>query len=107
MVFLERDERLRPELGARVLFAENESAPAAPSETTEAVLVVQNDAVVRMDGADQVFVLERDTVHLRRVTLGEERGGRRVVASGLSEGESVVVAPPADLKDGQRVRVQR
>ena len=107
VVFLERDERLRPEMGARVLFAEDESAPAAPAETSEAVLVVPNDAVVRVDGSDQVFVLERDTVRLRRVALGEERGGRRVVASGLAEGESVVVAPPASLKDGQRVRVQR
>ncbi|MBI5362453.1 MAG: efflux RND transporter periplasmic adaptor subunit, partial [Planctomycetes bacterium] len=40
------------------------------------------------------------------VVVGEDRSGRRVVKEGLAEGEQIVIAPPASLKDGQRVRVQ-
>jgi RND family efflux transporter MFP subunit len=104
IVFLERDERLRPEMGARVVFLEDAAAAAKPAGETEAVILVPQEALVRIDGADQVFVLERDTARLRRVTLGEDRAGRRVVSQGLSDGETIVLAPPATLKDGQRVR---
>jgi RND family efflux transporter MFP subunit len=106
IVFLERDERLRPEMGVRVVFLESAEQAAAPAATAEAVILVPAEALVRVDGADSVFVLERDTVHLRRVTLGEDRAGRRVVSQGLADGETIVLGPPASLKDGQRVRVQ-
>jgi hypothetical protein len=52
-----------------------------------------------------VFVLERDVARLRAVELGPERSGRVVVESGLADGELVIDAPPADLADGERVRV--
>jgi RND family efflux transporter MFP subunit len=106
IVFLERDERLRPEMGARVVFLESAEQAAAPAGSAEAVILVPAEALVRVDGLDHVFVLERDTVRLRRVTLGEDRAGRRVVSQGLSDGETIVLGPPATLKDGQRVRVQ-
>jgi HlyD family secretion protein len=105
IVFLERDERLRPEMGARVVFLENAADAGKPAGQAEAVILVPAEALLRVDGADELFVLERDTVRLRRVKLGEERAGRRVVREGLADGEQIVLAPPATLKDGQRVRV--
>jgi len=104
VAFLERDERLRPEMGARVVFLDSEQAADKPAPAAEAVILVPQEAVVRVDGADQIFVLERDTVRLRRVTLGEDRAGRRVVSQGLSDGEIIVLGAPPTLRDGQRVR---
>ncbi len=104
IVFLERDERLRPEMGARVVFLESAEGAAQPAANSEAVILVPQEALVRIDGADQVFVLERDTARLRRVTLGEDRAGRRVVSQGLSDGETILLGPPPTLRDGQRVR---
>jgi len=104
IVFLERDDRLRPEMGARVVFLESAEAAAKPATTAEAVIQIPSEALVRVDGADSVFVLERDTVRLRKVALGEDHAGRRAVSQGLADGETIVLAPPATLKDGQRVR---
>jgi hypothetical protein len=91
-------------MGARVVFLDSPESAAKPAATAEAVIQIPSEALVRIDGADQVFVLERDTVRLRKLTLGEERAGRRVVSRGLSEGETIVLGPPPTLKDGQRVR---
>jgi RND family efflux transporter MFP subunit len=107
VVFLERDERLRPEMGARVVFLDAADAAAKPATSALAVILVPQEALLRSDGVDQVFVLERDTARLRPVTLGEERAGRRVVSQGLADGETILLGPPPTLKDGQRVRVKR
>ncbi|MBK7875446.1 MAG: efflux RND transporter periplasmic adaptor subunit [Planctomycetes bacterium] len=105
VVFDERDERLRPEMGVRVVFVDEAEAARKPT-ATESALVITQDSVAKVDGADHVFVLERDVVRLRRVVLGEAKAGKVIVTTGLAEGESIVTAPPTDLRDGQRVRVK-
>jgi len=39
------------------------------------------------------------------VTLGPDVAGQKRVLTGLQAGERVVVAPPAKLENGQRVRI--
>ena len=104
--FADPDERLRPEMGARVVFtaatqeaAPGDSPPAAP------VMLLPMSAVVTIEGQPHVFVLERDVARQRAVVLGGERAGRAIVERGLESGERVVDAPPDSLRDGDRVRV--
>jgi multidrug efflux pump subunit AcrA (membrane-fusion protein) len=103
--FDEPDERLRPEMGARVVFLADPSAAAPEPEAAGSVILLARSALVRIAGRPHVFVLERDVAVQRAVELGEERGGRLVVSSGLVDGERVLDAPPASLRDGERVRV--
>jgi multidrug efflux pump subunit AcrA (membrane-fusion protein) len=100
------DEFLRPELGARVVFSAPGASSASSAAADEASLAVSRNAVVRVDGADGVFVLERDVARFRHVTLGPERAGRVVVKTGLAAGEQVIVEPPTSLDDGDRVRIK-
>lgn len=97
------DARLRPEMGARVVFG----AEARPREELSGapVILLPRTVFVTIEGRAHAFVLERDVARLRPVELGEERSGRVVVAQGLVSGEKVVDAPPDDLRDGDRVRV--
>jgi RND family efflux transporter MFP subunit len=101
--FLAPDARLKPEMGARVVFGvearASDEPPAAP------VILLARSAIVTVGGRPHVFVLERDVALLRVVELGEERSGRVLVSAGLSSGERVVDAPPDSLRDGERVRV--
>ncbi len=100
------DQRLRPEMGVRVVFtrgAEGVSAPASAS--ARPVILVPRTAVVTIEGRPCVFLLERDVARQREVVLGEERSGRVVIESGLVSGDRVVDAPPESLQDGERVRV--
>jgi RND family efflux transporter MFP subunit len=97
------DGRLRPEMGARVVFA---AAPLSSGEAAEPAIMVPRSALVTVAGAPQVFVLERDVARLRAVELGGERAGRVQVRTGLVEGERIVASPPDSLQDGERVQAK-
>jgi HlyD family secretion protein len=97
------DERLRPEMGVRVVFLDDAAPAAVPSE--EPVVLVPESAIVRADGGTGVFLLERDVARWRAVELGDRKGSRIAIRVGLRGGERLVDEPPLDLKDGARVRV--
>jgi RND family efflux transporter MFP subunit len=99
------DQRLRPEMGARVVFTREGASATEPAGPAEGSLLVPTSALVRSDGAHGAFVLERNTVRFRALTLGEERGGKVLVEAGLEDGELIVLAPPPSLADGERVFV--
>ncbi|MCC6415505.1 MAG: efflux RND transporter periplasmic adaptor subunit [Opitutaceae bacterium] len=54
---------------------------------------------------ERVFVIADGRAHLRLVRSGAALGDEVQIFSGLSAGETVIVNPPADLRDGQLVRV--
>jgi RND family efflux transporter MFP subunit len=92
---------LPPESGLRPgMFARAEILPgAAPA------LTVPQAAVLFREGRPAVLVLEGDRVALRPVATGRRVDGQVEVASGLAEGERVVVSGAGFLSDGDRVRV--
>jgi hypothetical protein len=98
---LDRDPRILPEMGAKVVFlhAAGEHVAAAPRRVT-----VPKDAVVTRDGKSVVWVVSEGLARAVTVETGPERGDQIEVRQGLAGGESVVLQPPADLKDGARVR---
>jgi RND family efflux transporter MFP subunit len=99
------DARLRPEMGARVVFRASGAPPAESAPAGPPRILVPQSAVVTIDGQPHVFVLERDVARSRAVVLGEERSGRVVIERGLASGERIVDAPPDSLRDGERVRM--
>lgn len=110
-IFDAPDERLRPEMGVRVVFLAEEPtdspASAAASESPNSWLLVPASAIVDgEDGTKSVFLLVRDVVRLKRLEVGEERGGRVPVRGGLKGNEKIVDRPPPTLRDGDRVRFQ-
>jgi multidrug efflux pump subunit AcrA (membrane-fusion protein) len=64
------------------------------------LLTVPDDAVVRTGQLTSVFVVDSGRARLRLVNVGRAAEGTTEVLSGLSEGESVVVAPPPAVRDG-------
>ncbi len=100
--FLERDERILPEMGVRVVFTRG-----GDDGPREAVVSVPERAVTaRQDGSGAVFVLDGTRVARRELQLGEATRGSLTVLSGLSGGEIVVLDPPASLQDGDEVRLK-
>jgi multidrug efflux pump subunit AcrA (membrane-fusion protein) len=109
--FDQLDERLRPEMGARVVFlphgpkeqgaGDKSGAKAAPTG-----VMVAAGCIVKIDGRSGVFVVERDVARFREIAAGEAVGSRILVQSGLQGGERLVAHPPASLKDEDRVRVK-
>ena len=100
-----RDDRLRPEMGVRIVFRAAD-APEPDSSPAKAALLVPEEAVVTVDGQLGAFVLERDTVRFATVTAGERKNGRIAVEAGLSPNQRIVLGPPTSLKSGDRVQQQ-
>jgi len=107
IAFLQRDARIVPDMGVRVSFLE----PAAPSGNTAASGItgvsIADAAVVERDGRTVVFVVLDGKARLREVQVEAARNGKRRVLRGLAVGEAVVLTPPADVRDGSKVRSER
>lgn len=69
-------------------------------------LFVPMSAVRRSGQMEQLFVVSEGRARLRLVRTGRSQDGRVELLAGLAEGESIVIAPPAALRDGQAVTVQ-
>ncbi|WP_175913545.1 efflux RND transporter periplasmic adaptor subunit [Burkholderia metallica] len=100
--FVERDERVLPDMSAKIAFL---SKPVTPQDR-QPVTAVQASAVVERDGRPVVFVVKDDTVRAVAVTRGM-RIGELVSIRGVQPGDTVVLAPGAKLKDGAKVTVAK
>jgi HlyD family secretion protein len=103
------DPRLRPEMLCRAEFFGTANGASAPSSSSGTLTVfVPKDVIRNQKGNDaEVWKLSADTRHALRqaVTLAPgERDGHVAVRTGLFPGDRVIVNPPAQLKDGARVR---
>jgi RND family efflux transporter MFP subunit len=98
---LDRDPRILPEMGAKVTFL-REGGEVAATTAARRVLVPAA-AVVTSAAGTRVWVFAEGKVSARAVDVGPERDGKLEIRRGLDGGESVVVSPPAGLKDGARV----
>ena len=92
------DEYLRPEMNSSVAFLSDEKAE--PSTAAKPVFFVPT-TVVR-DGAVFVYVNGRAVRRAVRVGGTTQQGLR--IEEGLIGGEDLIVSPPAELKDGARVK---
>lgn len=97
---LDPDRDLRPEMNATVAFVDP-AAGQQPQETGAAIMIPSS--AVRNQ---EVFVVSENRARVRhvRVTRATLQGVQ--IAQGLSAGEDLIVNPPSNLNDGEKVRVQ-
>ncbi len=96
------DAYLRPEMNATVQFLANDNKTAAREQVGA---FVPTQALRDKDGAKFVFIVLNGRTLRRDVhVLGPRSGGYLVDA--LAGGESVIISAPADLKDGQKIRIK-
>lgn len=97
---LHPDDYLRPDMNATVSFYND--AQSQPTEESKRVVVVPASAV--QNGG--VFVVVDGHARKRPVTAGGTSDKGTLIESGLIGGEDLIVNPPGNLKDGQRVEVK-
>jgi RND family efflux transporter MFP subunit len=91
-----KDERLRPGMFA-----------VADVKLGESVLPVVPKSALRSDeraGVDRLFVVDNGVIVERLVHKGPATGDLVAIQTGLKDGEKVVTAPSAELRDGLRVQ---
>jgi len=97
-----KDTRIVPDMGVRVSFLETRD-PNAPKR---AGAWIPSNAVVTDEGKSFVFIAVGDEAKRVEVKLGDKHDADQLVSAGLKGGESVVLTPPARLRDGQNITVK-
>lgn len=96
----QKDDRVLPDMGVRVSFLATAPKPQAAPQPG---VLVPPEAVLSRDGTSIVFVAGEGQAQQRAVKLGGDMGKFRLVTEGLKAGESVIVSPPAELKQGSPI----
>jgi len=103
VAFLDADDRVLPDLSARVAFT---SEPTRGGEARTRV-VIPKAAVTTVDGRTGVFRLVEGRAAFTAVTTGGDVQGQVEVTQGLQGGERLIsLAGGIQLKDGDRVRAE-
>lgn len=100
--FLDLDERIRPDISAKVTFG-----PLPGATTTGEEWSVPATAVLTRDGRSVVLLVRAGRVVETVVQAGAPVGANVPVRGSLAQTDDVIVAPPADLRDGTAVTIQR
>jgi RND family efflux transporter MFP subunit len=101
--FVQIDERVLPEMSAKVTFL---NKTAAENITNSAKKIVVSPAAIVTRGDRKIaFVVGDGSVTETSVELGEMMGNTLEVRSGLMEGNQVVLNPPEDMKTGMKVKL--
>jgi RND family efflux transporter MFP subunit len=103
--FKQRDERILPEMGARVAFLQASATGDARTPVHSSVLVPAEAVQVNGDSGI-VFVVRGDKVEQRAVKLGAQSAQGQVVLSGIDAGARLAVPLQGKLSDGMAIRVQ-
>jgi RND family efflux transporter MFP subunit len=102
---LDRDPRILPEMGAKVEFVRADAA-SGPIATAPVRVLLAATAVRSTGSGSAVWVVENGRATSRVVEVGPARGEQVEVRKGLGGGESVILSAPANLKEGDRVRIK-
>lgn len=102
IAFDAKDARILPDMGVKTTFIDTE-----PATETSNVVEIPKGAVRRDGERDIVFVMQGDRAERRAVRVLQTDNDKARVAAGISAGDNVIVDAPADLKDGERVKVKK
>ncbi len=101
--FLERDDRVLRDMGAKVAFLGTE-LEIEPRDDVEGVLIAQETLRADADG-DFVWRISNGIVERRSITLAGPTDRERVlVVKGLAAGDTIVRSTEAPLSAGQKIR---
>ena len=100
--FVDKDERVLPEMSAKVTFLSEEISETQINAKPK--LTVNPGAVVERNQKKVVYVIKDDKAEERPVTTGGMVGGVVEITQGLTSGEQVILNPPEKLKSGTKVK---
>ena len=103
--FMKYDERVLPEMGAKITFLAPGSS-ISPAHV-KPLLTVPAAAVASRDGRQVVYQIREDRAVEVPVSTGQTIGNMIEVTGGLKEGDKVISRADGQIKDGTRVTLKK
>jgi HlyD family secretion protein len=103
--FLKLDPRILPDMGIKVTFLGNE--PEQKKGAPVAAATIPQSALRDDNGKKIVLLVKDGRLERRAVSVGSARGGDAEILAGLAAGDTVVVNGPANLQDGEAVKIKK
>ena len=100
--FIDKDNRILPEMSAKVAFLSHEVA----AEEMKSFTAVNQTSLISKNGAKKVFVVAGDKVKETAVTTGKQMGDMVEITSGTKAGDKVVLRPSDKLHDGSKIKTE-
>jgi RND family efflux transporter MFP subunit len=104
----EPSPELKPEMLARARFLGRAGTEAGNAKATGNRLLVPREAIFKRDGQSYVWLADQvqNTASARAVNVGSsESDGWMDILEGLRAGDRVILNPPQDLEEGERIRL--
>jgi RND family efflux transporter MFP subunit len=101
--FKSYDERVLPEMSAKVLFLTEDSS--SEYENVELSLVIPESAMRSQDGKNVVYMVKENIAHEVEVITGKNKGGYVEILEGLKNGDRVIRSLNDQISDGLNVKV--
>ncbi|PYQ35574.1 MAG: hypothetical protein DMF55_07090 [Acidobacteria bacterium] len=102
VAFLDADEKILPDLSARVSF----TAEPTQGRTGRTRVLIPRSAIRTVNGRTGVFRIVEGRAKFQPVKAGAETQGQVEIVEGLSGGERLVSTSSGEIHDGDRVRVE-
>ncbi len=100
--FLDKDDRILPEMSAKVAFLERSVNEGEQKPKT----ALNSNAIVMHNNTRSVFLINENRVYKTPLITGSQIGDLIEVLDGVKSGDKVVVSPPKNLRDGMRIKVK-
>jgi RND family efflux transporter MFP subunit len=68
-------------------------------------LIVPAPAIIFNQNGMQVAAVEEGVAHLRKIGITTDYGSEVEVSNGVKDGDKVIVQPPVNLADGDKVQI--
>jgi multidrug efflux pump subunit AcrA (membrane-fusion protein) len=89
------DGKLLPGMFTRAVFVNLRAQPP---------VIVPSDSIIARANGITIAVVQDDTVHIRRASIGRDYGAQTEVLAGVNPGELVIINPTDAAQDGARVK---
>ncbi|HLG28856.1 MAG TPA: efflux RND transporter periplasmic adaptor subunit, partial [Candidatus Brocadiales bacterium] len=100
--FLEKDDRILPEMSAKVAFLER----SVTLEEQNPKTALNSNAIMMNNNTRFVFLVNENRVYKTPLTTGSQIGDLIEVLNGVKSGDKVVVSPPKNLKHGTKIKMK-
>ena len=100
---LEKDERVLPDMGAKVSFLKEQVAETP--EKLEGVMV-PSSSVVKEGNLSYVFIIKNGLIEKTNVSVESSSSNFSRVTNGVEVGDSVVTDPNGEMQDGQEILIK-